>query len=107
MDDVYGSLAGMETLRECKKRAFTFCFARAHHTCTNLRCWVAQLWEYRSTCDDFFTVLSAVTGVPLELVRVAVCNAGEYLAGVANFLEVEHPDAHLIVPLERGQESKT
>ena len=93
-------------LQDCKERAFKFCFDRAHHTCANMRCWVAQLWEYRSTCEDFFMVLGAVTGMPLEVVRVAVCNAGAYLAGVANFLEVEHPDAHLVVPLVRGPEAR-
>jgi len=58
-----------------------------------MRCWLAQHWDFRTTCQDFFGVYGAILGRDLSGITPWFCVWGDYVTKSRSlFLVASGPD---------------
>ena len=69
------------------------CHLRSLGECRSMRCWLAQHWDFRTTCQDFFGVYGAILGRDLSGITTWFCVWGDYVTKSRSlFLVASGPD---------------
>jgi hypothetical protein len=69
------------------------CHLRSLGECRSMRCWLAQHWDFRTTCQDFFGVYGAILGRDLSGITPWFCVWGDYVTKSRSlFLVASGPD---------------